>query len=174
MAIIECLLAAGANHLQPDRDGNTPLHAACMKGNMSIILLLVHRYNSRDHNIRNTSGQQQSPPSSPQHTNNTHTHTHTLTHTHSPSPLPACFPLMYECTLTPSPPHPPTHIPSSRSQGHGVDYVNPLLPSPSHTLKKPGLKAAELIEDEETKTQVIFEMVDMFMKKGHQMHKDEV
>ena len=31
MAIIECLLAAGANHLQPDRDGNTPLHAACMK-----------------------------------------------------------------------------------------------------------------------------------------------
>ena len=80
MAIIECLLAAGANHLQPDRDGNTPLHAACMKGNMRVITFLVHRYNSRDHNIRNISGQQQSPPtphpSSPSRGPLSYTNTH--------------------------------------------------------------------------------------------------
>ena len=57
MAIIEYLMASGANHLQADRDGNTPLHAACMKGNMPIIMYLVHRYNSVDHNTRNVAGQ---------------------------------------------------------------------------------------------------------------------
>ena len=56
VAIIESLLTAGANPLQPDRDSNNPLHAACMTGRLPAIMFLVHRYNGLQHNHRNNAG----------------------------------------------------------------------------------------------------------------------